>query len=648
MPNQSTADAVLLSGRGLGSWLALILLLPGAGQAGETRVLRGHVPEQVAILKLNPLGRLPASNRMRLTIGLPLRDQAGLDRLLAQLYNPASANFHRYLNPAQFTQRFGPTQQDYQRVVDFAKANRLEVKRTSDDRVLLDVEAPVSDVEKAFHVTLQSYSHPTEAGLFFAPDVEPTVDADLPILFIGGLNDFFRSHPMVRRKHSPPGETASGGSAPNGSSFIGNDFRNAYAADVSLTGSGQMVGLYEKQGYFASDITDYENLAGISTGFPLQNVVLPGFSMDNKDGDGIEECSLDIEMVMAMAPSLAMLYVFEGTGTDQILQSMAGNPQISQLSSSWALDRDPVAEGYFKQIASQGQTFFMASGDGDAYVGSIWGGGDDVYVTSVGGTTLTLTNHSLSYASERVWNWGANGTPWCCNGQTTNDPYWGSGGGVSTIYSIPLWQQPVNMTAVGGSATMRNVPDVAMASDQIWINANHTTAGNIGGTSAAAPLWAGFAALVNEQATAEGKPTVGFLNPAIYAIGQSAAYTSCFHDITSGDSTWPNSPNLYHAAPGYDLCTGWGTPNGANLINALVSFAGPIFVDFNYTGPVNGGSTQPAGCYDYPFKTLSLGVNGVSAGGTIFIKTAGSSSGTLTISKPMTITAMDGPATVGN
>ena len=82
----------------------------------------------------------------------------------------------------------------------------------------------------------------------------------------------------------------------------------------------------------------------------------------------------------------------------------------------------------------------------------------------------------------------------------------------------------------------------------------------MGGTSCAAPLWAAFTALVNQQAAAASQPPVGFLNPALYAIGKGANYTTCFHDITTGNNTWSGSPNLFFAVPGYDLCTGWGTP----------------------------------------------------------------------------------------
>jgi subtilase family serine protease len=210
----------------------------------------------------------------------------------------------------------------------------------------------------------------------------------------------------------------------------------------------------------------------------------------------------------------------------------------------------------------------------------------------------------------------------------------------------------VSMARNQGSTVFRNIPDVAMVADYIEVvltdvftNGNPDNPGDvtsIGGTSAAAPLWAGFTALVNEQAASQGKPSVGFLNPALYSIGQGPLYTSCFHDITVGNSTNANNLTNYFAAPGYDLCTGWGTPNGANLINALVGLTGPIFVDFNYTGSLQKGT------YYAPYKTLAQGISAVTAGGTIFIKTAGSSSETPTITKSMTIIASDGTDTVGN
>ncbi len=108
-----------------------------------------------------------------------------------------------------------------------------------------------------------------------------------------------------------------------------------------------------------------------------------------------------------------------------------------------------------------------------------------------------------------------------------------------------------------------------MTADNVYAMANQGRTNNVSGTSCAAPLWAGFIALVNQQAAGTGAPTAGFINPAIYAIGMGPGYASAFHDITTGNNTWSGSPGEYYAEPGYDLCTGWGTPGGTNLINTL-------------------------------------------------------------------------------
>ncbi|HUA64841.1 MAG TPA: S8 family serine peptidase, partial [Alphaproteobacteria bacterium] len=278
------------------------------------------------------------------------------------------------------------------------------------------------------------------------------------------------------------------------------------------------------------------------------------------------------------------------------------------------------------QMAAQGQTFFYASGDGLAYVGAINSLTDDPYVTSVGGTKLDTTTNG-TWKSEVVWN----------NGNGTN----GSSGGVSTFYSIPIWQQNVNMSANGGSTTFRNIPDVAMVGDNCYFFWNNGDQGGWWGTSIASPLWAGFTALVNQQAASQGLPPVGLLNPAIYNIAGGPLYASCFHDIISGNNTNRFSNNEFFAQPGYDLCTGWGSP-GTNLISALVSYGGTVWVDFNYTG------TTQIGTFNAPFSTLAQATSAVPFGGNIWIRSAGSSRETMKISKSMSIHAYNGAATVGN
>ena len=118
---------------------------------------------------------------------------------------------------------------------------------------------------------------------------------------------------------------------------------------------------------------------------------------------------------------------------------------------------------------------------------------------------------------------------------------------------------------------MRNIPDVAMTATNIFMKANNGVTYMSTGTSAAAPLWAGFMALVNQQAAAAGQPPVGFINPAIYAIGRASRIRSDFHDITTGNNFNAGSPSKFSAVAGYDLCTGWGSPNGLNLILALAT-----------------------------------------------------------------------------
>ena len=159
-------------------------------------------------------------------------------------------------------------------------------------------------------------------------------------------------------------------------------------------------------------------------------------------------------------------------------------------------------------MAAQGQSYFQASGDDDAYYSGISQSADDTNITLVGGTTLSTTGPGGAWSSETVWNWGydANASP---------PGYIGSGGGVNlNNVPIPTWQTGINMTANQGSTTLRNVPDVALTADNIFVEANNgQQITGVGGTSCAAPLWAGFTALVNQQAVLVGKPTVGFLNP---------------------------------------------------------------------------------------------------------------------------------------
>jgi len=583
---------------------------------------------------LQPVDRLPGSTRLNLAIGLPLRNQEGLTKLLQQIYDPTSSQYRHYLTPERFTEKFGPTEQDYQTVVDFADRNGFRITATHPNRVLLDVNAAVADIEKAFHVTMRVYQHPTEARRFYAPDVEPSVELGVPVLSISGLNNFTLPHP-ANLKITPHQKTAharpADGSGTSGT-YMGYDFRAAYAPGVSLTGSGQSIGLVQFDGYYPSDITAYESMAGLPN-VALTNIYIDGFDGTPSDTEGNIEVSLDIEMVISMAPGLSKVILYEASSNgvpNDVLNRMVTDNQARQLSCSWGWGGGPDtnADQIFQEMASQGQSFFAASGDSDAYYTSTSTNfpADDPYLTSVGGTTLT-TDPSGAWMSETVWNWGVE------YGSAYDGI--GSGGGISTSYPIPIWQQGVATTANGGSPTMRNVPDVALTADNVDVIAsNGTEFAGIGGTSVASPLWAAFIALVNEQAGTNGP--VGFINPAIYVIGTEQDYLSDFQDITTGNNEWIASPTQFTAVPGYDLCTGWGPPTGSNLINALsrpldVLRIRPV-TGFTATGPVGGPfnvTSQSYGLSNAGTTTLNWSVLNTPAW-----LSASPSSGTLTAGGP--------------
>ena len=591
-------------------------MLTTPGSAAERQVLRGHVPAAVTKLNLRPIGRLPATNRLNLAIGLPLRNTNALSKLLQDMYDPASPQFRHYLTPEQFTEQFGPTRQDYEAVRQFARKYGLDVTVTHSNRVLLDVTGQVADIERAFQVTLHTYQHPTEARQFYAPDVEPSVEAGLAVLDISGLNNYALPRPASHRTSATTSAGPGSGSGPGGS-YMGKDFRNAYAPGVTLTGAGQTVGLVEFEGFYAGDITTYETMAGLPN-VPIQVVLLDGFNGIPVNPGSVGEVSLDIEMAISMAPGLSNVVVFDaGSNTgyplNDVLNAMAANPQIKQFSSSWiGFVQTTTIDNIFKQMALQGQSFFQAEGDADSYVNnpvlpvlgvySFWPA-DDPYVTSVGGTSLTMSGSGASYASEKVWNDGNVPPGWDGSG------YRGSGGGISPTYPIPSWQQGLDMSANRGSTTKRDFPDVAIVAENFVGVGNGSTWTGGWGTSWAAPLWAGFMALVNQEAAANGQPAVGFLNPALYALGRSADYTNNFNDITVGNNATATSGGLFPAVPGYDLCTGWGSPKGSKLIHSLALPQRLVIAPNSalvFTGPVGGPLNPGALAYSLTNRTGSL------------------------------------------
>lgn len=548
----SEVRLALVRGLFAGSCLVALLSVATAAPAQPPSVMTRHVRDAVVRGDAPFVDRLPGAQPLRVTLALPLRNESQLDDLLQDLYNPESPVYHQFLTVQQFTDRFGPSQEDYDAVTRFAEANGLKVTGTAPNRMIVNVTGTVANLERAFHVNMGVYQHPTENRTFFAPDREPSADLAVPLWHITGLDNYSIPHPVsLHRDAEFELRAKATGSGPGGA-FIGSDFRTAYCGGTTLTGSGQSVGLVEFAGYNMADVTNYFS----KVGQPL-NVAVAGVSTDGSSLSCTGKCDdteqvLDIEVAISMAPGMNSVIVYVSDTSDvAIFNRMATDNTAKSLSCSWGWSpADPASDDpYFKEFAAQGQNLFVASGDSGAFSrrSRYVYPADDAYVTAVGGTDLTTTSAGGSWKSETAWSY--------------------SGGGISPNgIAIPVYQKTAGVItkANKGSTTLRNVPDVAAeANTDNYICYNGTCGSGWGGTSFAAPRWAGYLALVNQQLVAQGKKTLGFLNPTLYTLGLGSSYGANFHDITSG------SNGTYSCQKGYDLVTGWGSPNGTGLINTL-------------------------------------------------------------------------------
>ncbi len=537
--------------------LALAASLPillATSQAQPQPLLTRHTRDAVVNGTAPQLGSLPESQSMRFDIVLALRHQPELLNFLAEIYDPSSPNYHQYVTPAQFTERFGPSQQDFDAVLKFASANHLTVTGGSRDSMDIQMTATVGAVEQAFHVQLNRYQHPTEDRTFFAPDREPTVDLPFQLWHITGLDNYSIPRPTFVRRAAPAQSNATTGSGPS-ASFLGSDMRAAYYESTSLTGSGQNIGLLEYAGFDIADVNTYYKNVKQTRSFAVTGVSTDGSSVNcvSPSCDDTEQ-TLDITQAGGMAPGVTTVYVYVSDSSDTaLLSSMSTHtPLPLNLSSSWTWSSsDQNSDNpYFEKMAAQGQSFFQASGDSASYFGTSLWPANSAYVIAVGGTDLTTKSAGGPWASETAWADG--------------------GGGYGTNVAIPSWQVAAVDACPSCNKTYRNVPDVAAnANFSFYVCADQAacTANEYGGTSFAAPMWAGYLALTNQQGATSGKTPPGFINPIIYPLNLGNGDAD-FHDITSGS-------NGATCSSGYNDCDGWGSPNGSALISALLAGAPP-------------------------------------------------------------------------
>jgi subtilase family serine protease len=531
---------------------AFAVIAVAAAQAEPHTLLTSHVPDAVSSGLAPLVGHVPPNQRLSLAISLPLRNEAGLDELVQQIYDPQSPNYHRYLSAPEFASQFGPTQSDHEAVLQFARAHGLSIVDTASNRMVIDVAGRAADIESAFHISINLYQHPTEERTFYAPDREPSIDLDVPLLHASGLDNFtlpVNKHVRSLQSAKANAQSKTTGSGPGGN-FIGSDLRAAYYGSGSLTGSGQSVGLFEFAGYQISDVQNYFKKLNQPLNVPVNGVSLNGVSLSCPPASCDDsEQALDIEVAISMAPGLSQVVVYVGSNDVSIFNKMASDNTSKQVSCSWGWsDNEKSLDPIFKEMAVQGQTVFVATGDqgSSTAAGVVWPS-DDPFVTAVGGTDLVTTAPGGAWKSETGWN-GSAGMP--------------SKNGVP----IPSYQllKGVVTSQNGASSTLRNIPDVsAEANTNQWSCYDGGCFSGNGGTSYAAPQWAGLIAMANEQELNNGGTTLGFLNSKLYRIGVSTVYDKNFHDITSG------SNGKYSAVADFDLVTGWGSPQGPALIDTL-------------------------------------------------------------------------------
>ncbi|WML49039.1 protease pro-enzyme activation domain-containing protein [Neobacillus sp. PS3-34] len=515
------------------------------------------------------------STKSSLTIALKLRNSDQLDSFIASLNDPSSPNYKHFLTPEEFKQQFGPTDETVANVKDYLKSQGFKVETISSNNAFITVSGTTGQMEDAFSVTINNYKN-SNGQAYFANDKAPEIPAEFAgvITDVEGLDNESRyTHPQIRKpspqvSNKPAAVEPRVGSGPSGG-YTPAELKGAYnvspLASAGYTGSGQTVAVMELDGYVASNVTNYSNYYGLGSPAPT-NVYIDGFN--GAACEGQVEVELDIEVINAIAPK-AQVIVYEGPNTGQGLidtyQKIATENKAKSISVSWGIGEQHASTAsmnslhtIFQQYATQGQSIFAASGDNGAYDSGgstleVDSPANDPYVTGVGGTHLNLSGSS--YSSESIWANSSNKT--------------GGGGGLSTLYAMPSFQSG---TGVQNSYSngKRQVPDVSADADpstgySIYSQGAWTV---VGGTSAAAPLWAGIAALNNQYAAANGKGNLGQANPTLYKMFNTTQTYPAYHDVTSGN-------NLYYpATAGYDMASGIGTPDAYNLVRDINGSSG--------------------------------------------------------------------------
>jgi kumamolisin len=562
--------------------LAMVLpaRMPAAAAVGpKSRTLPGYVLGVVARGRAVLLGRHNPHASFQLAIGLQLRQRTALRRFLQSLDNPASSDYHHFLTQQQANQQFNPTMNQERAVERWLQLGGLTVMHTYPNHLIVDARGTVAQIERLLHLAINDYRLTARGKVqtFFAPATNPTVPASVSAIVqsIIGLDSYPRIHAFQN------------GTAHGAVPYYPQDFANAYNVNplwnAGYTGSGQRIGItLWSRPPSDSTLQHFASVTG-ATVATLANGRLKVIPVDggSKAADDVE-AAMDIEYTSGLAPGATIDYYeaptdSSGKATDQGLEdalNLAGTDsnKNQQISSSWggcegSSTDDPftrATSNIFQANAATGHDYFFASGDNGSWCdpdGSSAGQdpypnypASSPYVISVGGTRFNGTIGNR-WPGESGWAYCAH----CGNGNPL-----GSGGGYSALFARPSWQQGNGLAGNG----QRGYPDIAADADPqtgayVCFGAK-ATCHQTGGTSLAAPLWAGMTALLNNYLAGQGK-SVGFLAPALYRLATKKPPYAAFHDVTVGTN------GAYEATQNWDEVTGWGSANLYNLARDLAA-----------------------------------------------------------------------------
>lgn len=562
----------------------------------QSVVLSGRVPRFATAN--NDAGAVEGSfpiSGITLTLKASAAQQADLDQLLLAQQDSTSPNFHQWLTPEQYADRFGASAGDLTKITAWVESQGFTVGYVARARNYVMFSGTAQQVANAFHTQIHSYN--VNGETHYANATDPSIPAALAGLVSGirGL-DNFRLKP--RFKKAQPQVVL------HGNQLVGpTDFATIY--DVSplysagINGTGQKIVIVGQSEILPSDITKFRSAFGL--GVPnLTLVQVPGGGNPGFSPGDETESDLDVEWSGALAPNATIVFVYSAAGVGASLQYAIDNALAPVLSTSYGLceEIDGFSDlDYERALAQQanaaGMTMLAASGDYAAADCDEWdnnpvvaeGGlavdqpGSVPEVTAMGGTefneggsnsTYWTNGAAVSYIPEVVWNDTA------LVGQLD-----GGGGGASVYFTQPPWQN-----GVAPNDGMRHVPDLSFSAsnvhDSLYIYSSDTSNGPpgaqaVGGTSCAAPTMAGIVALINQYLVSSGavrQAGLGNINPTLYRLAQTQS--SAFHDIVNGNNIVPcaDSPDCINgtlgwaAAPGYDSASGLGSVDAYNLVHA--------------------------------------------------------------------------------